>query len=93
MLSIAMNTEHGETVMLVNENTETATDAVHLCYQALLALSYSPANVAEAFVEVGNEHCEVLGLNDDLLEDEDEEWVDFREELLKHPFFVEDNYL
>ena len=42
----------------------TVSDAVHTLFYALSAVGYTAPNIAEAFVEVGEEYCEVLGLND-----------------------------
>jgi len=47
-------------VFLENEEAVDATQVAHLCYQAMLAIGYSPSNVAEAFMDVGTEHYEAL---------------------------------
>ena len=50
-------------VSLEKPDVETATEATELCFYALTALGYSTPNIAEAFVAVGEEYCEALGLN------------------------------
>jgi len=51
-------------VSIERPEVETATEAVQTCFYALTALGYSAGNIAEAFVEIGEEYCGVLGLND-----------------------------
>ena len=60
---ISIITEDME-VSIQRDDVVRAVDTVHLCFYALSALGYSAPNIAEAFVDVGEEYCGVLGLND-----------------------------
>jgi hypothetical protein len=91
MLTVSL-TDEFLTVALSNKDAELATEAVELCYSALLAMSFAPQNIAEAFAEVGEQHCEALGLNDDN-DEADREWVDFRAEMVKEWSVFDDEYV
>ena len=64
MIKITIECE-GEKVELTVEDAEATRDLVEMCLQACYATGHAPTNIAPYFVEVGEEHCQALGLDDD----------------------------
>ena len=54
----------GEKVELTVKDVECTKDLVEMCLQACYATGHAPTNIAQYFVEVGEEHCQALGLDD-----------------------------
>jgi hypothetical protein len=55
-MRVQIEDEHSTAAIETNRRELTATDAVKLCYRALLGMSYHPRSISEAMCEVGEEN-------------------------------------
>ena len=61
MLTISIVDDFHTVVIRREEDTGDVEEVAQLAYQAILALGFSPINVAESFCDIGEGHLQALG--------------------------------